>query len=287
MNEFNLPSNLQCALKASRRDEWLSELAVLIRRLVAEWRLVVGEPFQPGGTTAWVAPARDEAGNQRVLKISWRHFEAEDEARGLELWEGQGTVRVYKAVTTHQSTALLLERCLPGASLAGRPEPEQDNVVTGLLRRLWAMPTGHGLRPLSDMCERWAQDLETKLGWLQLDPGLVRAALQLWRELPASAAVEVLLATDLHAGNVLSAEREPWLAIDPKPFVGDPTYDILQHMLNCEERLLGDPIGLIDRMCDLLELDRGRLRSWLFARALHEVPRRPVLARLLFEIAPG
>ncbi len=55
----------------------------------------------------------------------------------------------------------------------------------------------------------------------------------------------MLLATDLHAGNVLRAEREPWLVIDPKPFVGDPTYDALQHMLNCDDRLRADPVGLV------------------------------------------
>jgi streptomycin 6-kinase len=38
------------------------------------------------------------------------------------------------------------------------------------------------------------------------------------------------LCTRLHVGNVLAAEREPWLVIDPKPYVGDPTYDVLQHV---------------------------------------------------------
>src|SRR5215207_7784436 len=38
-------------------------------------------------------------------------------------------------------------------------------------------------------------------------------------ELSRSAPTDVLLATDLHAGNVLRARREPWLVIDPKPFV--------------------------------------------------------------------
>jgi streptomycin 6-kinase len=40
-----------------------------------------------------------------------------------------------------------------------------------------------------------------------------------------------LLATDLHTGNVLAAQRQPWLMIDPKPYVGDPCYDLGQHLL--------------------------------------------------------
>jgi hypothetical protein len=51
----------------------------------------------------------------------------------------------------------------------------------------------------------------------------------------------VLLCTDLHGDNILAAQRELWLVIDPKPYVGDPAYDLLQHMLNCEDRLAAAP----------------------------------------------
>jgi len=109
----------------------------------------------------------------------------------------------------------------------------------------------------------------------------------LFRQLPTTAESEVLLVTDLHAGNVLAAEREPWLAIDPKPYVGDPTYDPLQHMLNCAERLREDPRGLTCRMADLLGLDRDRLLLWLFARCVQESPGRPFLAEVAERIVPA
>ncbi len=80
----------------------------------------------------------------------------------------------------------------------------------------------------------------------------------------------MLLATDLHAGNVLGAEREPWLVIDPKPFVGDRTYDVTQHLLNCRDRVLSDPGTVIRRFADLLDIDAERLRLWMFARAAAE-----------------
>ena len=92
------------------------------------------------------------------------------------------------------------------------------------------------------------------------DSGLAREGIALFRALPGVRRPgNVLLCTDLHAENVLSAEREPWLMIDPKPYVGDPTYDALQHLLNCYERLEADPLALVRRMADLLELDRERL----------------------------
>lgn len=92
-----------------------------------------------------------------------------------------------------------------------------------------------------------------------LDPGMAREGLTLFRSLPLDAEREVLLCTDLHAGNILAAEREPWLLIDPKPYVGDPTYDALQHMLNCDRRLYDDPRGLTRRLANLLDLDADRL----------------------------
>jgi streptomycin 6-kinase len=94
----------------------------------------------------------------------------------------------------------------------------------------------------------------------------------------------VLLCVDLHAGNVLATQREPWLVVDPKPFIGDPAFDPVQHMLNCDERLADDPAGLARRMAALLDLDAERVRLWLFARcvqeSLHDVTMRELARRL-------
>jgi streptomycin 6-kinase len=89
----------------------------------------------------------------------------------------------------------------------------------------------------------------------------------------------------LHAGNVLAAQREPWLMVDPKPYVGDPSYDVLQHLLNCEERLYDDPHALLARLAGLLGLDHERLRSWLFARCVQESPDSPELADVARKLA--
>jgi streptomycin 6-kinase len=135
-------------------------------------------------------------------------------------------------------------------------------VVASLLRRLWSAPAdGHPFRSLQVMCDAWASEFEERLaaGAGLLDPGLARAGIELFRGLLATAQRRTLLCTDLHAGNILAAQRGPWLVIDPKPYMGDPTYDALQHMLNCEQRLTADPVGLAARMADLLGLDTDRL----------------------------
>src|SRR5207237_10169396 len=96
--------------------------------------------------------------------------------------------------------------------------------------------------------------------------------------------MELVLATDLHAGNVLHAEREPWLVIDPKPFVGDPAYDATQHLFNCSARLQSDPDGMIRSFADLLGVDHERVRLWTFARAA-AAPRSAWNQRDLVELA--
>jgi streptomycin 6-kinase len=127
----------------------------------------------------------------------------------------------------------------------------------------------HRFRPLSTLTAHWtAETLAQAEHWP--DTGLVREGLRLFKELPQGATVDVLLVTDLYAGNVLRAQREPWLVIAPKPFVGDPAYDATQHLLNCTARLRSDPHGLIRRVSDLLGADDERVRLWTFARAAAE-----------------
>jgi streptomycin 6-kinase len=284
-----LPRNLVEAAKQDGREAWLATLPATVARLGERWSLAVGAPFQPGGRTAWVAPVRDLAGTELVLKVAWRHSEALHEADGLRAWAGRGAVRLYATEELDDTVGLLLEVCRPGTPLAFRPEPEQDLVVSDLLRRLWIVPPpGHPFRSLQVMCDQWADEFEVKVatGRSRLDPGLAREGMRLFRSLPATAERDVLLCTDLHAENVLAAEREPWLFIDPKPYVGDPTYDPLQHLLNCEDRLRADPRGLAIRLADLLELDRDRLVVWLFARCVQESVDSPLLADVALLLAP-
>ncbi len=235
---------------------------------------------------SWVAPARTATGLEAVLKVGWAHPEAAHEAEGLRCWAGRGAVLLHDVCAFEDTNALLLERCEPGDTLAGLPEEEQDIVVAGLLRRLWRAPVDGPFQSLDAMCQQWAEehDADAASGGIPggaddpLDPGIVRAGMELFRSLPRTAERTALLCTDLHAANVLAAQREPWLVIDPKPYVGDPTYDSVQHMLNCPRRLFADPVGLARRMADLVGVDPDRQVQWLFARCVQESVRRPELA---------
>jgi streptomycin 6-kinase len=285
---LGMPANLLDAASQEGRSDWLRNLPEVVAVVERIWSVRVDEPFQPGGQTAWVAPASG-TDHDLVVKIAWRHPEAAHEAEGLRIWDGNGTVRLHAVEEIDGSTlALLLERCRPGTTLETLPEPEQDLIIAGLLHRLWRQPPADGpFRPLQSMCDLWAAQFEENAARTTLlDSDLARAGIALFRELPSSGTDETLLCTDLHAGNVLAAEREPWLVVDPKPYRGDPTYDALQHMLNCESRLLADPRGLVRRMAGLLDLDPDRLRLWLFARCVQESPDWPTLAQVARTIAP-
>ncbi len=267
---LNVPERLTAnCRKSPERSAWLERLPDTLRDLERRWSLTLGTPF--GGedvSCAWVVPVARADGTSAVLKLGMPHMEGEHEPDGLRFWDGNPTVRLLEA--DDDLGAMLLECCEPGTALRALPEPEQDFVIARLLRRLWRSPSAaHPFRPLSAMVAYWSEEtLAEAERWP--DEGIVREGLCLFEELPRSAPTGVLLATDLHAGNVLRAQREPWLVIDPKPFVGDPAYDATQHLFNCGGRLRSDPDGTIRRFADLLGVDHERVRLWTFARAAAE-----------------
>jgi streptomycin 6-kinase len=255
--------------KTPQRAEWLGRLPDVLRNLEHKWSLTLAAPFDDDEVScSYVAAVVRADGTPTVLKIGMPHMEGEHEIHGLRFWDGDPTVRLLMA--DDDLGAMLLERCEPGTALRALPECEQDVVIASLLRRLWRAPLAHHpFRPLSALTKYWSDETLAQIErWP--DPGLVREGLRLFKELPRTAPMELVLATDLHAGNVLHAERQPWLVIDPKPFVGDPAYDATQHLFNCSARLRSDPDGIIRSFADLLGVDHQRVQLWTFARAAAE-----------------
>jgi streptomycin 6-kinase len=246
---------------------WLDLLPANVESLSKQWSLTIGGVYG-SASCAWVASVTCADDTPAVLKLGLPHMEGQDEVRGLRFWNGDPTARLLKS--EDELGAMLLERCEPGTSLRERPESEQNQVIASLLTRLWRTPIApHPFRPLSALMEYWiAETVDRREEWP--DAELVRDGLRLFAELPGTASEEVLLATDLHAGNVVRAQRQPWLVIDPKPFLGDPAYDLTQHLFNCYASLRADPHGTIRRFADLVGIDQERVRLWTFARAAAE-----------------
>src|SRR5260370_21410383 len=210
--------------KAPERQEWLLSLPDMLEELTSRWSLRIDAPFDHANVTcSWVATVLRADGTPAVLKIGMPHMEGAHEIHGLRFWDGDRTVRLLLA--DDDLGAMLLERCEPGTGLRGQQECEQDVVIAGLLRRLWRAPSAqHPCRPLSVLTEYWRNETLAHIEQWP-DAELVREGLRLFTELPLTEPTEFVLATDLHAVNLLRAERQPWLLIDPNPFVRDPAYD--------------------------------------------------------------
>jgi streptomycin 6-kinase len=271
--EMIFPAQLVANCQSTQeRKIWLESLPLLIDKLIAAWFLRLEAPFDSGGTCSWVCPVIRRDGARAVLKLAMPHMEGKHEIQGLRYWSGRSRLPCWVSLleADDDSGAMLLERCLPGTTLRSEPEPEQDVILAGVLGRVWEARTETAglddFRPLSQMIDYWCEEtLAQKHLWP--DAGLVSEGMRVMKELARPATTDVLLATDLHAGNVLRAQREAWLAIDPKPFTGDRSYDPVQHLMNCEARLHRDPSGLVERVAGLSGVDPERLRLWTFARA--------------------
>jgi streptomycin 6-kinase len=241
---------------------WLERLPRLLEECRDQWSLELEEPF-PYAYTAVAVPAGD-----LVLKLQFPDRESEHEAEALAAWKGDGAVRLL--AHDPERHALLLERCLPGTSLNALGLDGALDVLTGLLPRLWK-PAGAPFRSLADEAAWWLEGLERRLaaGGLPVEGRLAEAALAALRELPGTQGEAVLLHQDLHAGNVLAALREPWLAIDPKPLAGEREFGVAPIVRSLE---LGHSERAVrrrfDRLVGELGLDRERARGWTIAQTL-------------------
>ena len=226
--------------------------------------MTLGEPFEPGAASVLVAPVVTDDGMDGVLKIQKPHRESEHEAAALELWDGDGAIRLLEH--DPEEHALLLERCIPGTPLSEAGQEAALDVFVELLPRLWK-PAGPPFRPLAEEAAWWAEYLP-KQDWSHARK-LLGAALEALVELPSTQGEQVLLHQDLHGENVLAAQREPWLAIDPKPLAGEREFAVAPIVRSFE---LGhskrDVLYRFDRLTAELGLDRERARGWTIAQTV-------------------
>ncbi len=245
-----------------REPRWLEALPRLAAECAELWELELEDPIDTPHSL--VVPAGDA-----VLKVNApSHFEADHEADALAQWNGAGAVRLL--ARDDKRHAFLIERCRPGTRLWDTRVAEPD-VLAALLPRLsLEPPEPRPFRLLADEAARWAEDVPRRyeLGGRPFERSLLDFAVDVFRSADRSA--RFLANQDLHGGNVLRAEREPWLVIDPKPLVGERELDGVGPLRNAVfhgQRLTGDERRWLD-VLEELDLDRERLRGWGVAHAL-------------------
>jgi streptomycin 6-kinase len=253
----------------------VTDLANVTERQLQRWDLRRdGEPIE--GAAAIVLPVRTSDGARAVLKIGPADTESDNEHLALRRWGGDGAVRLLSADPPHR--ALLLER-VHSETLDTLPEVEACEVVAGLYRRLH-VPALPQLRTLTSYLEQWIIDFEALPRNAAMPRRLVEQAVALSRDLAADpASTGRLVHANLHYGNVLAAERAPWLAIAPRPVNGDPHYEVAPMLWNRWDELSGHIRDGVQRrfyaLVDAAEFDEDRARAWVLIRVVREAIRDP------------
>ncbi|GGV48346.1 aminoglycoside phosphotransferase family protein [Streptomyces spectabilis] len=252
---------------------FIAGLPDLAARTLERWELTpVGGSMH--GMAALVLPVERADGSPAVVKFQVLDEETEGEPVALRVWDGDGAVRLLD----HDATTgtMLLERAGDGQELTRSAEAGRDAarrgvvVLAELLARLTAGPAPAGMRTLGDIAGQMLDDTPAALKEIA-DPAeraLVARCADAVREVVGEPG-DRMLHWDLHFDNVLAAEREPWLAIDPKPLAGDPGFDLWPGLNN-----LFDPDDVrwrFDAMTEVLGLERGRALAWTLGRVLQNV----------------
>lgn len=268
--------------------DWLERVPDLLAERREAWDLRLGEPYV-AGAAGFLVRAELADDTPAVMKLVYPHREAEHEAEALEVWDGDGAVRLLARDAA--GWAMLLERCEPGRQVASLDGEAALDVFVGLLPRLWK-PADPLFRTLADEAAWWIECLPTN--WERLgrpfERQLVEAAVDALASLAPTQGEQVLLHQDLHGENVLAAQREPWLAIDPKPLMGEREFGLAPIVRSFE---LGQGrrgvLRRLDRLTAELGLDRDRARGWALGQTVAwavdstYVARRADTARWLLE----
>lgn len=248
-------------------DTWLARLPAVLRDCLDQWTLSPADAAHHGAC-AVVLPCDGPLG-RAVLKVSWPHREATHEHLVLRAWGGTGAVRLLAADPNRW--AMLLETLDAARELSGEDIDRSTEVIGGLLRRL-DRPALPQLTCLSTESARWAEQIRT-FGPRVLPRRLVERASAIFDGLGQEQGVDGrLIHTDLHDMNVLAAEREPWLAIDPKPLAGLPEFGVAPLVWNRADDAHRSPSirahlrRRVEIACEAGDLDVDRAMLWTLAR---------------------
>lgn len=278
-NRQLVPASLSHTLLRWAGEEgasWLAGLPLTVARLQRRWDLTLEGPLR-GGSCSLVLRVSSPSVGPAVLKVPFPDPESRMEHAALLAYAGDGAVTAHAFDPT--SGAMLLERITPGASLGEtRPLPEALEVAGTLLARLRRpAPAGLEFESARLTLGRWATNFRETYGFAsQRWPELpVEEAAELADRLAFAPSVDLLVNRDAHLGNFLSAEREPWLLIDPKPMLGDPAcdggfllLDVMKRLPRCSPKIVA---ALLDRLAACLECSSLDLRAWALIRAVENV----------------
>ncbi|MFE7010671.1 aminoglycoside phosphotransferase family protein [Streptomyces sp. NPDC057651] len=246
---------------------FIAGLPARVEEFVERWDLRVDGPAMHG-MAALVLPVVRGDGAPAVVKFQILDEETEGEPVALRVWDGAGAVRLLDH--DDATGTMLLERLDSGRMLDSVEDSRKAVlVIAELLARLTSGPAPEGMRRLSGIAAGMLAQVPSALAAVPgaADRALLADCAAAVREV-ADEAGDRLLHWDLHFENVLAAEREPWLAIDPKPLAGDPGFDLKPAIDNRFDA--DEVVWRFDAMSGVLGLDRERARAWTLGRVLQD-----------------
>ena len=249
--------------------EWVDRLPELVAEFGQRWQLTLGPPYQPMSYN-FVAPAVRADRTPVVLKALLPEDARETEPAMLALCDGRGMVRMLE----HDAEigVMLLERVEPGTPLLElEDDDEATRIAARVMRRFWrSVPATHPFPSVGDWLRGFERHRREHGGSGPLPNDLFERAEGLAPELLASSAEPVVLHGDLHHWNILAAEREPWLAIDPKGVIGEPAFEVGAWLRNPitnipRTEVLARRIAIFS---EELGFDTQRLTAWSAVQAV-------------------
>jgi streptomycin 6-kinase len=228
-----------------------------------------------------VVHARDSAKNPVTLKLLVDASEFAAEREALIAFGGRGSIRLIAEAPA--MSALLLERAVPGDALSALVKTGQEDLANqaaaDVMHRLKTPASKSQVDELTHIGSEAMATLERYVHVYGTTPSgpitgrQIAQARSLIDALQQSEEAVVLLHADLHHDNLLAAERERWLAIDPKGRIGDPAAELAAFIRNPIDHLatVTDFAGLLRRrvsqLIELLDYDRERVLAWTIGLA--------------------
>lgn len=255
-------------------EVWLSQLPTLLDQAAERWSIEIEPPFQPLSYN-YVAPATGSDGEAVVLKCGVPNRELTSEIAALRCFAGQGAVELLEGDA--DAGLLLLERLEPGEPLARRDDDDAATLVfADVAKSLWrTAPKSPSFPTVQDWAKGFARLRERYAGQsTPISKTTLDRAEKMMADLLKSTTTTVLLHGDLHHWNILSAKREPWLALDPKGVIGPPEYEVGAWLRNPSPQVLSDPqprrlfTRRIDMLAERLGFERQRLEQWAYCQAI-------------------
>lgn len=247
---------------------WLSGLVDVADQLFRAWQLTLDSDRLEAGTYALVLKVR-RLDQPCVLRLGWPLSATAEQAAALREWSGRGSVLLLDAEL--ESGAMLLERLNAERTLDQIDLASAAREAGKLLRRLAIGTVGR-----FPVTTATAAGISRSLPIRQRALGapiagmLFTAACAAADRLAARTRTAGLLVHgDLCFANVLRGEREDWLAIDPRPRLGDPELAIPELLWPRVDEIRRDVEvrGLLEAILASGDLDAELARDWALARA--------------------